>query len=525
MPPGRCTAPHLCATTSWRERGALAAVDVAHRRVACLKGCLMSAGMGPSTAPPLPEAASALRTFLIADLRGYTRFTQEQGDEAAARLAARFAALMREGVDAHGGQVRELRGDEALAVFASPRQAMRAAVAVQASFAEAMAANPGLPLTVGMGLDAGEAVPVEGGYRGGALNRASRLCAVAPAGEVLVTEALAHLAGAVQGLAYLERGRMPLRGLAEPVRVLQLLPVPFVAVVAAPADGAALEGLLADLRAHGVACWNTQHALETEDGASGLREGVRACRVVLCVRTPQAGQAWPVKGVLEIAQLYRRPVVTAWVAGDGPEEAEPDGTWPESVDMIDLRGERYAAALPRFVAHLTQVAGRQENVDTIDLRGEHYAEVAPRNPYKGLRAFQEEDAGDFFGRKRLVAELLAAVRTYTQPGATRFLAVVGPSGSGKSSVVLAGLLPQLRGGAVPGSARWVYLAPLVPAAHPLEALSIALNNALPQSSLTAIRADLEGSKRGLHLLAGRLVSHPEARVVLVVDQAEEIFTL
>src|SRR5918912_1019084 len=245
----------------------------------------------------------------------------------------------------------------------------------------------------------------------------------------------------------------------------------------------------------------------------------------LCVRTPQAGQAWPVKGVLEIAQLYRRPVVTAWVAGDGPEEAEPDGTWPESVDMIDLRGERYAAALPRFVAHLTQVAGRQENVDTIDLRGEHYAEVAPRNPYKGLRAFQEEDAGDFFGRKRLVAELLAAVRTYTQPGATRFLAVVGPSGSGKSSVVLAGLLPQLRGGAVPGSARWVYLAPLVPAAHPLEALSIALNNALPQSSLTAIRADLEGSKRGLHLLAGRLVSHPEARVVLVVDQAEEIFTL
>jgi WD40 repeat protein/transcriptional regulator with XRE-family HTH domain len=151
--------------------------------------------------------------------------------------------------------------------------------------------------------------------------------------------------------------------------------------------------------------------------------------------------------------------------------------------------------------------------------------AAPRNPYKGLSSFREGDAGDFFGRERLSAELVAAVGDYTQPGATRLLVVVGPSGSGKSSAVLAGLLPRLRDGAVPDSAHWVYLPPLTPGAHPLEALSVALASALPQSSVTTIRADLEASARGLHVLAGRAAGPSQTRVLLVVDQAEELFTL
>jgi len=63
-----------------------------------------------------------IRTFLIADVRGYTRFTQEYGDEAAGRLAVSFAALAREAVVSCGGEVIELRGDEALCVFESSRQ-------------------------------------------------------------------------------------------------------------------------------------------------------------------------------------------------------------------------------------------------------------------------------------------------------------------------------------------------------------------------------------------------------------------
>src|SRR5262249_49190975 len=98
----------------------------------------------------------------------------------------------------------------------------------------------------------------------------------------------------------------------------------------------------------------------------------------------------------------------------------------------------------------------------------------PRNPYKGLRAFRDEDAGDFFGRDKLVGELVDTVRaTLAATDTPRFMAViVGPSGSGKSSVVMAGLLPKLRGGALPGSDKWVYLDPMVPGSHPLEILTV-----------------------------------------------------
>ncbi len=94
-----------------------------------------------------------------------------------------------------------------------------------------------------------------------------------------------------------------------------------------------------------------------------------------------------------------------------------------------------------------------------------------RNPYKGLRAFREADAGDFFGREAVTQRLLRRLEE-DEPG-SRFLAVVGPSGSGKSSVVRAGLVPALRRGALPGSERW-YVVDLLPGAHPLRELESAL---------------------------------------------------
>ncbi|HEY7198057.1 MAG TPA: ABC transporter substrate-binding protein [Gaiellaceae bacterium] len=162
--------------------------------------------------------ASEIRTFLIADVRGYTRFTQQHGDEAAARLAARFAEIARETVESRDGSVVELRGDEALCVFRSPRQAVRAAVAFQQRCAEDLRADATLPLRVGMGLDAGEAVPVEGGYRGGALNLAARLCSIAGPGVVLVSEGVVHLGSRVDGVTYVDRGEVRLKGMERPVR-------------------------------------------------------------------------------------------------------------------------------------------------------------------------------------------------------------------------------------------------------------------------------------------------------------------
>jgi len=183
-------------------------------------------GSGP-TAEPRGDAQTKsdaddvdVHAFLIADVRGYTAFTQERGDEEAGRLAGRFAEVARAVVEAHRGKVLELRGDEALVVFGSPRSAIRGAVALQQRFVEETIADPSLPLTVGIGLDAGEAVAVEGGYRGGALNVAARLCSLARAGEVLASREIVHLALRVDGVRFTERGQAELKGLEKPVHVV-----------------------------------------------------------------------------------------------------------------------------------------------------------------------------------------------------------------------------------------------------------------------------------------------------------------
>jgi YVTN family beta-propeller protein len=175
---------------------------------------------GPPRAQTEASGDANVRAFLIADVRGYTAFTKERGDEEAARLAGRFADVTRAVVKDHRGHVLELRGDEALVVFGSPRSAIRGAVALQRRFVEETISDPSLPLPVGIGLDAGEAVPFEGGYRGGALNVAARLCSRARAGEVLASREIVHLASHVDGVRFTERGRAELKGLDRPVHVV-----------------------------------------------------------------------------------------------------------------------------------------------------------------------------------------------------------------------------------------------------------------------------------------------------------------
>ena len=160
-----------------------------------------------------------LRTFMICDVRGYTRFTQQHGDEAAAELAGSFADLVRGVVRSFDGRLIELRGDEALVTFESARQALRAALAIQQRVAE-----DELPRGVGIGLDAGEAVPVGTGYRGGALNMAARLCSLAEPGQVLATEGVTHLARKVEGTRYLAGRVERLKGIDHPVRVIEVVP-------------------------------------------------------------------------------------------------------------------------------------------------------------------------------------------------------------------------------------------------------------------------------------------------------------
>ena len=144
------------------------------------------------------------------------------------------------------------------------------------------------------------------------------------------------------------------------------------------------------------------------------------------------------------------------------------------------------------------------------------------NPYQGLRAFAEGDAQNFFGRESLVRQLLA--RLSESGDLTRFLAVVGPSGSGKSSAVCAGLIPALRRGALPGSQNW-FIVEMLPGPHPLEELEAALLRVAinpPDSLLEQLSTDSRGLLRAARrCLPGDL----RVELVLVIDQFEEIFTL
>src|SRR6185295_6597601 len=116
-----------------------------------------------------------------------------------------------------------------------------------------------------------------------------------------------------------------------------------------------------------------------------------------------------------------------------------------------------------------------------------------RNPYKGLRPFLEADALDFFGREAFIGRLLERLTNVDR--SSRFIAVVGPSGSGKSSVVRAGLVAAIRRGAVPGSDAWL-VTEMHPGHHPLEELDAALMR-IAVHPPAGLLGRLESGPRGL----------------------------
>jgi WD40 repeat protein len=136
-----------------------------------------------------------------------------------------------------------------------------------------------------------------------------------------------------------------------------------------------------------------------------------------------------------------------------------------------------------------------------------------RCPYVGLRAFQAADADTFFGREQLTDELVSRV------SAGSFLAVFGASGSGKSSLLRAGLIPRI-------TARDRPVLVFAPGAHPLQQCAVRLAK-WRGGSATAVHRDLTGDPLALHLtvLQGLQDQPDDVDLVLVVDQFEEVFTL
>ena len=146
-------------------------------------------------------------------------------------------------------------------------------------------------------------------------------------------------------------------------------------------------------------------------------------------------------------------------------------------------------------------------------------------PFKGLQYFDESDAGLFFGRQEITARLAAEVQQ------ERFLAVIGASGSGKSSVIRAGLVPVLKQSQRRAGGVFRKICVTTPTAHPLEALALSLTRGVESVTAAATLIDaLRSDVRILHLFAQKMLqsSRSEARkerLLLVIDQFEELFTL
>jgi len=198
---------------------------------------------------------------------------------------------------------------------------------------------------------------------------------------------------------------------------------------------------------------------------------------------------------------------------------------------------RQQNAMQLFVDFRAAVTGKRVSIHEIGVK------PVIVNPYRGLRAFTEADASVFFGRERLVRQLIS--RLQEDHPLRNFLAVVGPSGSGKSSVVSAGLVPALRRGVTPEpeptnaadtdiTVTWQSISPaktstrggrelvlqIVPGNHPLQNLQAGLLSIASQplgDMMTQFASDPESLLKALREIGGT--------TLLVIDQFEEVFTL
>jgi WD40 repeat protein len=164
--------------------------------------------------------------------------------------------------------------------------------------------------------------------------------------------------------------------------------------------------------------------------------------------------------------------------------------------------------------------------ERIQADGFNRESVFAANPYRGLDAFEEKDAAHFFGRENLIDTLLDKFKGLKSGDQARMLPIIGPSGSGKSSLVRAGLIPRLRTEHQPGS-----IVLLKPTDNPIETLAGVLAKAttfddMPVAKTREFTDELKLPARdGLLRISGALPLGVPRPLILIVDQFEEIFTL
>jgi adenylate cyclase len=165
--------------------------------------------MGLYRRPERPPA------FAFVDLAGYTRLTDERGDEEGARIAAQMSSVVEQVASSHQGVPVKWLGDGVMVSFRDPGPAVHATL-------EMIERAPSIGLPAHGGIAAGPVVVQDGDYYGRTVNLASRIAGGATAGQTLVSELVAELADG-SGVAFREVGPIELKGFAEPVRVFEAL--------------------------------------------------------------------------------------------------------------------------------------------------------------------------------------------------------------------------------------------------------------------------------------------------------------
>ncbi len=204
--------------------------------------------------PPQAAAGTALPfgatvTILFSDIRGFTEYTSQYGDEAAYEILTEHNTVVRKQIELYGGNVVKTQGDSFMVSFTTARGAILCAVAVQRAIGAADERHGGARIAVGIGINTGEPIQEGGDFFGSTVNLAARLCAAAGPGQILVSETTRYVAGRVEGFGYVDRGLHDLKGFLEPQRLYEVRWAPAAggAEEGAPAaldeaEGAALEG-------------------------------------------------------------------------------------------------------------------------------------------------------------------------------------------------------------------------------------------------------------------------------------------
>jgi hypothetical protein len=282
-------------------------------------------------------------------------------------------------------------------------------------------------------------------------------------------------------------------------------------------DAEAARTLAKLLRANGVGVWLDLDEIKPGDAwMDRLEQGLRECDHYI-IYIGRLGVANWVSCELRVAldrNVKDKRFKIIPILGPG---ADPDSLplFLRQHHWLDLRDKSVNPAA--IVKHIQHILGLPER-------------IVPSNeaPFIGLKTFDTEQAHLFFGRDREIAELLEKIDE------APFLTMIGDSGSGKSSLLRAGLIPSLRSGTHTGAAAdntsW-QVAVLRPGSKPFLELANALAELCVDSEPTAKLAitqqchtQLNSTPQGLALCVGAL-ARPGQKTLLAIDQFEEIFTL